>query len=193
MEHDPVSDAVLNDGARHLLDAHPHVDVDPAHIAALLKTCAHRTLAAGEQLCSEGDPSDALWFLLEGRIRVEKRDLHGNLRQIGSLDAPTVFGQMGIIDRARRSAACTAEHTAMIAIMDRATFRVQVRSLDDLGNALRRLLLSGLTHQMTQGNARLRSLLGSPTGSATALPLGDDILHASGVLEGWASAGGTGD
>lgn len=180
--------ALLREGAQRLAMAHPQVDFPPAVIETLLAACAPVELAPGEVLCAEGDPSDALWVLLRGTIRVEKRDLHGRPLPVGALAAPTVFGQMGIVDRARRSASCVADDNVLIASMDRALFRRMVRALDDRGSALRRLLLSSLTHQMLHGNARLRSLLARQEVPEPTTPLGSGLVAAAGVLEGWASS-----
>ncbi len=180
--------ALLADGAARLLAAHPHVAVEAPVVAALLASCSPRQLAPGEALCREGEPSDAMWFLLQGCIRVERADLSGQPRHIGTLTAPTLLGQMGLVDRARRSASCIAEDAVTVAVLDRAAFRATVRALDERGTALRRLLLSSLTHQMTQGNARLRALLAGDGPPEPTTQLGSSLMKAASTLGGWTTA-----
>ena len=172
--------------AHRLLSAHPYVDAAPADLEALLSECTVRRVPRGEVLCREGDPGTRLFVLLDGTISIVKRDVAGTDRPVGEVRAPTLLGQMGIIDRARRTATCIAATDAVVAAMDQGTFQELVRQTSPRGAALRRLLLSSLTRQLVHGNDRMRALLSArheaPEGApeqATAL------LRAAGVLEGW--------
>jgi CRP-like cAMP-binding protein len=177
--------------AQDLLDQHPHVDAGVDEVQALLDACTPRAAPQGAQLCAEGDPGDELWFVLEGRVQILKRDLHGVQRPMGEVGAPTLLGQMGIIDRARRSATCVAATPVRLAVMDRATCSELVRELSGRGVALRRLLLSSLTLQLVEGNGRLRALSHRAADDETASldPVLDErLLAAAGALQGWAAS-----
>lgn len=172
--------------AHRLLAAHPYVDATPEDVEAILADCTVRRVLQGEHLCREGDPGTRLFVLLEGTISIVKRDIAGTDRPIGKVRAPTLLGQMGIIDRARRGATCVAATDAVVASMDQGTFQALVRQTTPRAAALRRLLLSSLTRQLVHGNGRLRVLIaarretdGANTDAAAQL------LRASGVLEGW--------
>jgi CRP-like cAMP-binding protein len=58
---------------------------------------------AGETIVAEGDPGDALYFVLDGRVRVHKAG-----RTVAELGAREVFGEMAILDPGPRSASVTA-------------------------------------------------------------------------------------
>jgi len=172
--------------ARRLLAAHPHVDAAPEDIESLLSMCTVRRIPQGETLCREGDPGTRLFVLLAGTITVVKRDVTGTDRHVGDVRAPTLLGQMGIIDRARRTATCTAATDCVVAAMDQGTFQDLVRQTTPTAAALRRLLLSSLTRQMVHGNDRMRALFAARGGASTdpdAPRTG--LLQARGVLEGW--------
>jgi CRP-like cAMP-binding protein len=172
--------------AHRLLSAHPYVDAAPADVEALLSACTVRRVPRGEVLCREDDPGTRLFVLLEGTISVVKRDVAGTDRPVGEVRAPTLLGQMGIIDRARRTATCIAATDAVIAGMDQGTFQDLVRQTSPRGAALRRLLLSSLTRQLVHGNDRMRALFAAREGDAPAAPeQATELLHAAGVLEGW--------
>jgi len=172
--------------ARRLLAAHPHVDAAPEDVEALLSVCTVRRLPEGEFLCREGDPGTRLFVLLDGTITVVKRDVTGIDRHVGDIHAPTLLGQMGIIDRARRTATCTAATACVVAAMDQGTFQDLVRQTTPTAAALRRLLLSSLTRQMVHGNDRMRALFAARRASAADPDApGADLLQARGVLEGW--------
>jgi len=177
--------------AARLLEAHGQVDATPDDVVQLLSACRIERLAEGHIVCSEGAVGDVLYLLLEGRVTVLKSDVSGQVRTVGEVKAPTLLGQMAMIDRARRTATCSAASPVLIATMDRVAYRALVRSTDAAGTALRRLLLSSLTQQLIGGNARLGKLLQESADKATPKSpregIGGALLKASGLLEGWMS------
>lgn len=180
----------FEDAAQHLLSAHPHLDATPADVAAVLAACRTEKMPEGTVLCREGEVGDALFVLIEGRVQVQKRDVHGQVRPLGEVAAPSVLGQMAMIDRAHRSATCSAATPVVVARLDRDAWRTLARSSKPEGAALRRLILSSLTEQLLRGNARLSGLLADAATEAETVQergLGGALLRASGLLEGWMS------
>lgn len=179
--------------AQLLLSAHGQVDAEVSDVVAWLSSCSLRRLDAGAVVCREGDVGDELYVLLEGRVHVEKSDVNGLVRRVGEVSAPTLLGQMAMIDRAHRTATCSAATEVWLAALDRDAYRRLVRSTDPGGTALRRLLLSSLTQQLLSGNARLGELLMESTPKPEPGPktegIGGALLKASGLLEGWMSTG----
>lgn len=57
----------------------------------------------GDEIFSEGESGDALYLVIEGRVRVHKAD-----RVIAELGERECFGEMAILDAAPRSATVTA-------------------------------------------------------------------------------------
>jgi CRP-like cAMP-binding protein len=174
--------------ADRLLEAHPNVDVAVDDLVGILQRCSVRVVQRGRVVCREGDMGLELYFLLRGSIAILKRDLEGKQRPVGEVEAPTLLGQMGVIDRARRAATCVAASEVILAVMGQAVFQRLVRATDGQGRALRRVLLSSLTHQLVRGNARMRDLLAARLDPAAAgrAGLGEAFLQASGLVEGWA-------
>jgi CRP-like cAMP-binding protein len=170
-----------------LLAAHPYVDADPSDIVELLQAATLREIPPATVLCRQGEVADELYFLLRGTVAVVKRDPEGLDRPIGEVHAPTLIGQMAIIDRARRTASVLTASTVLVAAMAWPTFHALVREPGSRGLALRRLLLSSLTRQLVAGTARLRALLaaGAHPDPQSGLELRDEMMRASGLLEGW--------
>jgi CRP/FNR family transcriptional regulator, cyclic AMP receptor protein len=68
---------------------------------ALISSEEHRE--AGDEIFAEGEAGDALYLVLEGKVRV-----HKNERIIAELGERECFGEMAILDAAPRSATVTA-------------------------------------------------------------------------------------
>jgi len=68
---------------------------------ALIST--EETREQGEEIFAEGEAGDALYMVLEGKVRVHKLD-----RVIAELAERECFGEMAILDAAPRSATVTA-------------------------------------------------------------------------------------
>lgn len=173
--------------ANRLRAAHAQAGLETDDLVAILRACSIRVVAKGEGVCAEGDPGLELFFLLRGTIVVHKLGVDGVERPVGELTAPTLLGQMGVVDRARRTATCVASSEVILAVMGQDTFQRVVRDTGAHGRALRRLLLSSLTLQLIGGNSRLRGLLAArndPRGVGGA-GWADALQHARDVLEGW--------
>ena len=185
-------DEVYRVQANRLLAAHPNVDVGVEDLVGILQRCSVRVVQRGRVVCREGDTGLELYFLLRGSIAILKRDLEGKQRPVGEVQAPSLLGQMGVIDRAQRAATCVAASEVIVAVMGQAVFQRLVRATDGRGRALRRVLLSSLTLQLVRGNARMRDLLAarSDPEAAGRAGLGEAFLQASGVVEGWTRAEG---
>jgi CRP-like cAMP-binding protein len=64
-------------------------------------------VAQGEDIIIEGDPSDALYILVSGSVRVT-RTRDGEVRVLRDMQAPAYFGEIGIVHGVGRTATVTA-------------------------------------------------------------------------------------
>ena len=71
----------------------------------------------GEEIFAEGEAGDALYLVLEGKVRVHKQD-----RVIAELAERECFGEMAILDAAPRSATVTAVSDANLLKISREDF-----------------------------------------------------------------------
>src|SRR4051794_30657981 len=74
---------------------------DLAQVAVI---ATEETREPGEEIVREGDAADALYLVLEGRVRV-----HSAARTIAELGERECFGEMALLDAEPRSASVTAE------------------------------------------------------------------------------------
>lgn len=64
--------------------------------------------AAGATIFEQGDPSEHTFRILTGSVDIVVADKEGTERRIASLGPDEIFGEMGIIDPAPRSATAIA-------------------------------------------------------------------------------------
>lgn len=186
--------ATLLDHAQSLLDAHPSRGVTPRALAAVFSTASIDRLQSGQAVCTEGDPGDAMYFLMKGAVLVQRRDPNGRMRELATIHSPALFGQMALIDNSPRSASCMAEGDSIIATLDRTTYIGVLNEPTSRGTALRRVLLASLTRQLVGANGRITDLIRPREASPSETKGGGvedfdvsntDILKVSGVLDGW--------
>lgn len=103
-----------------------------------------REFAAGSTVFQQGDEGDALFVILRGSASVRLKLPNGH-RRLVTFSAGTVFGEMALFDRERRSATLTAdEHLACYAF--------ELASWDALADAHPRIgmkLLANLAREMS--------------------------------------------
>jgi cytochrome P450/CRP-like cAMP-binding protein len=79
-------------------------------------------LEDGDRLFSQGDPSDRLYFIVEGRLRITRDDDSGKEIHIATLVAGDVVGEIGILQGVPRTASVTAEGHATLMAVEEAIF-----------------------------------------------------------------------
>ena len=89
-------------------------DLDTAKCNLIAMSSDRLHYQAGDVVFDEGDPSDAVYFMLSGRIRVS-RELKGRQIDLAELTGGAVLGETGVICGRSRSASVVAvEETTML-------------------------------------------------------------------------------
>ena len=198
----------LEQAAVALVRHHQFVGADTRALVELLGRGTLFRQPAGTVLCREGEPADALFFLLDGRVQILADDAHEEQREIALIEAPAIVGHVGVADGTVRSVTCAVLQQATLVSLDAVTYRAILDQPSATGTALRRILLSSLAQQLSSSNSRLRSLLArhrqrderkqrkrsrrpadaTPRPSASGL-IGEeteaDLLDLAGVAVGW--------
>ena len=79
--------------------------------------------AAGELIFKEKSKGDALYVIRKGQVRVSKRDAFGDEHVLAYLGPGEFFGEMCLVDLARRSASVYADSDTEVLKIKRADFR----------------------------------------------------------------------
>ena len=73
-------------------------------IEQLAEIADERTVPAGEAVIEQGAPSDALWILAEGSLRISAAREDGTQVELPDVVAPGYVGELGLMNRTVRSA-----------------------------------------------------------------------------------------
>jgi CRP/FNR family transcriptional regulator, cyclic AMP receptor protein len=87
-------------------------------LAQVALIATEETREPGEEIFAEGESGDALYLVLEGKVRVHRDD-----RVIAELGERECFGEMAILDAAPRSATVTAVDNTNLLKISREDFQ----------------------------------------------------------------------
>jgi diguanylate cyclase (GGDEF)-like protein len=120
-------------------------DLTPAQLDTLVAHATEQVYPPGHVIIRQGEPSQCLWVLLAGRVRVVETTSDGQtemlLADIGRAD---VFGELGILRDEPRSATVIAVERAHCLVLRQADFLATLRESAALANGLLRMLAARL-------------------------------------------------
>ncbi len=92
-----------------------------ARLAAILE---EKDFADDQTVFAEGDPGDSMYFIMNGRVRIEKRAQAASAlhKTLAVLEAGDYFGEMALFDQKPRSASAVATGGARIVRLSKAAF-----------------------------------------------------------------------
>lgn len=99
--------------------------------------------ADGETIVSEGVVSNNAYIIMEGKVNVTKK-VDKKTVLINTLDTGEVFGEMGLISQALRSASVVAVGNVTIGVIERENFEKMVADLPEDVQAIVRALVDRL-------------------------------------------------
>lgn len=106
---------------RHLAELFP--DPETADLASIVDDAEVVHLEPGAVLFSEGDPADAAYLVIAGRVRVLQRDRDGNLAQpVAEVGPGELIGERALLADVPRNATVVAARPTHLARMPRGGF-----------------------------------------------------------------------
>ena len=137
-------------------------EVHSAKTTDLLEALQKGTMqkwAPNTKICTEGDSSQEMYIILTGAVRVLKNDDNHKEREIAILSAPTMIGQMGLIEDLPRSATCITMGEVQALSIDVPLFYDILCTANKSSSAFRHLLLASMSLQLFTANAKIRKLI----------------------------------
>ena len=96
-------------------------------------------LETGDVIFREGDPSDSVYFILDGRFLVF-RELNGTEVLLDALEVGQFFGEMGVLRAMPRSATVQATRRSTVLRIDQAAFLASFGAENSIALPLMRML-----------------------------------------------------
>jgi len=127
---------------------------DPALLTPLAAKAFMRRFAPGQVVCTEGEPSDHLYVVRDGRVRVLMRSAHGDLVILSVLGPGDTLGELSIIDGEPRSASVEALTAAQLVALRAADVLAVLRADPDLLMAVA-AQLAAMVRRLSGGTADL--------------------------------------
>jgi CRP-like cAMP-binding protein len=87
-------------------------------LAQIAEIAEEQPMASGDSVFAEGEPGDALYLIVEGRVKVHKGD-----KELVRLGIRDVFGEMAVLDSEPRSASVSTVEDAVLLKIGRDDFR----------------------------------------------------------------------
>ncbi|MFH0702906.1 MAG: cyclic nucleotide-binding domain-containing protein [bacterium] len=90
-------------------------DVREDDLEKLAEILNLRKFNANQYIFKEGDIQTGMYFIMDGTVKVLKKNDKGNEVLLAELQAPQIFGEMALIDRGRRSASVITLNDLIVA------------------------------------------------------------------------------
>jgi len=125
-----------------------------AELALLARVVSRKSYARGSLILATGDPTDSLYILISGRIKVFMSDLDGKEVILSILGPNEFFGEMGLIDNNPRSANVVALEPCELVCISEPDFK---RCLADNFN-MAMTVMRGLVKRLREADNQIGSL-----------------------------------
>jgi CRP-like cAMP-binding protein len=113
--------------------------VPPSALAAAAERLEPVPVTAGTVVVRQGDRADRFYLIETGTFAVDRRDgpTEGGTRRLRELGPDEVFGELGLLDQAPRSATVTAETDGQLLALSGPDFLELVGAAGELSTRLR--------------------------------------------------------
>ena len=108
--------------AQQLTDIPVLGSMDPAALERIAEVLEPIDLPDGHTVFAEGDPGDSMYFIAEGRVRIDKRTHGGEQKTLTLLERGDYFGEMALLDEKPRSASAIATGQTKVLRLAKAAF-----------------------------------------------------------------------
>ena len=128
-------------------------------LAALAEQFTASASRDGELVCDEGSPAESLYVLTKGIVEVRKRSISGREHTVAKLEAPCLFGHVGVLSLAERTASICAKGDVELLHMSARRARVIIRTGDfSIASPFRRALIVAMCEQLSSATRAVANL-----------------------------------
>ncbi len=119
------------------------------HADALAALCRRIEVAPGDIVARQGEPSNSMHFILEGRVGIVVDMGDGHAVRVRSLGRHTTIGEMGLISGRPRSATIQAETASVLYELSAERFDELKREQPALGQALLSYVIAVMAERLS--------------------------------------------
>jgi len=130
-------------------------EVPPAELRAIAQLVRERQFPKGSLILSEGDPGDALYFIVYGQVKVTVVAEDGREVILSVLGDGAFFGEMALLDDEPRSAHVISMEDTTLLQLRRDDFRTRLQEAPGLAIAL----LRELSRRLRPADSTIASLM----------------------------------
>ncbi|MBI4870525.1 MAG: cyclic nucleotide-binding domain-containing protein [Candidatus Riflebacteria bacterium] len=145
---------------RALEDSSLFRDLKTSELDIIAGLVREGSLERGQHLFHEGDPSEALYIIRSGAVAIEKA-LNGSFRlQLARLGPGEIFGEIGLICRAPRSADAVALEALSFWVLARSDYERLLANQAALASRLLHGIAVAISQRLIATNQLLMKLIG---------------------------------
>lgn len=119
-------------------------EIEPAAMSLLLSQLEWVEVAGGETLIRQGDPGDAMYLSVSGRLRAYVHGDDGVPRMVREMGRGQIIGEMSLYTDAPRSATVVAIRDSVLVRLDKSQFHALLAHSPQVSMALTRQIISRL-------------------------------------------------
>lgn len=140
--------------AEHLKTSPLFAGLEPAALDSLSGICRVERVSKGHAIVEEGSLGEAMFVLMRGQVRVEKRTPADDRYTVTFLshEKGDFFGELGLLDSDRRSATVTSESDCEVIVIERDRFLHFGNSNPAAGLSITRRIASNLATRLRRAN-----------------------------------------
>jgi len=129
----------------------------PASLERIAALAVQRSFRNAEVVFSQGDPGDALYAVVTGKIRISAGTADGREIFLNIMEPGDTFGEIALLDGGTRTASATAMAASELVSIRREHFLALLQREPGVARLAKRLLSLGQLHgQQTAGGMTLR-------------------------------------
>jgi NTE family protein len=126
-------------------------DIEPQLLASLWPRLTWVELPGGQTLMREGEPGDAMYLLVSGRLRAYTQGDDAALRPVGEVTRGELVGELSLLTDDRRSATVLAVRDSLLVRLAKTDFDALMASHASVTRAMTRQVIHRLMAAPTRG------------------------------------------
>jgi len=128
--------------------------LDEDHLRVLAHMIVRKSVARNSKIIGAGDPTDSLFIVITGRLKVLMSDEQGREVILSMLGPGEFFGEMGLLDDSPRSASVVAVESCELLSISKTDFKRSLAENFDLSLTVMR----GLVKRLREADRKIGSL-----------------------------------